>query len=131
MAADTPFKDHVGMSQSQVPPVHLQQNTGSSTADEMPFSRDGLLTFRKAEQPVPLQATSVSRGSLKINQEGELKKYIMMVRKTLRKLQQDNIFELCPKVTSNPAVLKQKCFTYSRIKCVGNLVILVQDTGGF
>lgn len=79
MAADTPFKDHVGMSQSQVPPVHLQQNTGSSTADEMPFSRDGLLTFRKAEQPVPLQATSVSRGSLKINQEGELKKYIMML----------------------------------------------------
>ena len=90
MAADTPsaFKDYGSMSQPHVPPVHLhQQNTGSSTADEMPFSRDGLLTYRKAEQPVPLQATSVSTGSLKINQEDELKKYIMMVCKVLHKLQ--------------------------------------------
>jgi len=76
------------MSQPQVPPIHLhQQNTGSSTADEMPFSQDGLLTYRKAEQPVPQQATSVNTGSLKINQEDELRKYIMMVCKVLRKLQ--------------------------------------------
>lgn len=90
MASDTPsaFKDYGGMSQPQVPPVHLhQQNSGSSTTDEMPFSRDGLLTYRKAEQPVPMQATSVSTGGLKINHEDELKKYIMMVCKVLHKLQ--------------------------------------------
>jgi hypothetical protein len=92
MAADTlsSFKDFVGVSQSQIPLVHLQQqNTGSSTADEMPFSREGLLTYRKAEEPVQLQATSVSRGSLKINQEDELRKYIMMVCKMLHKLQKN------------------------------------------
>lgn len=90
MAADTPstFKDYGSVLQPQVPPIHLhQQNTGSSTTDEMPFSQDGLLTYRKAEQPLPLQATSVSTGNLKINQEDELKKYIMMVCKVLHNLQ--------------------------------------------
>lgn len=90
MPADTPsaFKGYGSMSQPQVPPIHLhQQNTGSSMADEMPFSQDELLTYRKAEQSVPLQATSVSTGSLKINQDDELKKYIMMVCKVLHKLQ--------------------------------------------
>jgi hypothetical protein len=82
MAVDTPhaYRDFTGMSQPCVPPVHLhQQNTGTSTADEMTFSRDGLLTYRKAEQPMSLQETPLSKEYLKTNQQDELKRYIMMV----------------------------------------------------
>jgi hypothetical protein len=82
MATDTPHacRDFVGMSQPHVPLIHLhQQNTGSSTADEMPFNQDELLIYRKAEQPVSLQETPLSKECLKTNKEDELKRYIMMV----------------------------------------------------
>lgn len=82
MAVDTPhaYRDFTGMSQPCVPPVHLhQQNTSSSTADEMPFNRDGLLTNRKAEQRMSLQETPLSKECLKTNQQDGLKRYIMMV----------------------------------------------------
>lgn len=81
MAVDTPheYRDFTGMSQPCVPPVHLQQNIGSLTADEIPFSRDGLLTYRKAEQLMSLQGTPLSKECLKTNQQDELKRYIMMV----------------------------------------------------
>lgn len=82
MAVDTPheYRDFTGMLQPCVPPVHLhQQNTGSSTADEIPFSRDGLLAYRKAEQLMSLQGTPLSKECLKTNQQDELKRYIMMV----------------------------------------------------
>ncbi|XP_069699894.1 putative leucine-rich repeat-containing protein DDB_G0290503 isoform X2 [Periplaneta americana] len=73
------FKN-VSVPQPLVPPIHLhQQSNGSSTADEMPFCRDGLLTYRVAEQPVQLQETPPGRGQMKTNQENELKKYIMML----------------------------------------------------
>jgi hypothetical protein len=82
MATSTPhaLRDFMGMSQPRVPPVHLHQpSTRSSAADEMPFSRDGLLAYRKAEQPMSLQETTLSKECPKTNQEDELKRYIMMV----------------------------------------------------
>ncbi|XP_023726114.1 uncharacterized protein LOC111874655 isoform X3 [Cryptotermes secundus] len=81
MVVDTPheYRDFTGMSQPCVTPVHLQQNIGSLTADEIPFSRDGLLTYRKAEQLMSLQGTPLSKECLKTNQQDELKRYIMML----------------------------------------------------
>jgi hypothetical protein len=82
MAMDTPHahRDFIGVSQPRVPPIHLhQQSTGLSAAGEMPFSQDGLLTYRKAEQPMSLQEPPLSKECLKTNQEDELKRYIMMV----------------------------------------------------
>jgi hypothetical protein len=73
------FRDCVGTSEPHASPVDLhQQNTGSSAA-EMPFSQDGQLTYRKAEQPVSLHEIPLGKGHLKTDQENELRKYIMKV----------------------------------------------------
>lgn len=82
MVTDTApvFRDFVGTSEPRIPPIDFhRQSTGSSTADEIPFSRDGLLTYRKAEQPISLHETPLDKGHLKIDQEDELRKYIMKV----------------------------------------------------
>lgn len=82
MATDTPHvqRGFMGVCQPRVLPIHLhQQSTHLSTSDEMPFRQDGLLTYRKAEQPMSLQETPLSKEYLKTDQEDELKRYIMMV----------------------------------------------------
>jgi hypothetical protein len=78
------FKDFVGTSEPHISPIHLhQQSTGSSTADDMPFSRDGLLTYREAEQPVSSCRTPLGSERLKTNEEEDLRKYIMKVCKMI------------------------------------------------
>ncbi|XP_021939733.1 uncharacterized protein LOC110839654 isoform X2 [Zootermopsis nevadensis] len=76
MGTDTApvFRDFVGASESHITPLNLhQQSSGSSTAYEMPFNQNGLLTYRKAEQPVSLHETPLGKG----HQEDELRKYII------------------------------------------------------
>jgi hypothetical protein len=37
------FRDFMGASDPHISPIDVQQSTGSSIADKMPFSEDGLL----------------------------------------------------------------------------------------